>query len=83
MDRNKWSARQEFLVKELLLLRKESLQTQAKLAEKLKRPQTYVSKYELGERRLDLLEIHDICHACGTTLLDFIAKIEPDLKSTL
>jgi len=80
MDREKWSKRQEFLVGELRCLRKESQQTQAQVAKKLGRPQTYVSKYELGERRLDLLEIHDICQACGITLLQFIARIEPNLE---
>jgi len=80
MDRDKWGERQEFLKSELRLLRKESQQTQTEIALKLGRPQTYVSKYELGERRLDLLEVHDICHACDTTLVEFIQRIESHLK---
>jgi transcriptional regulator with XRE-family HTH domain len=80
MDRDKWSARQDFLQESLRELRKESQQTQVQLAKKLGRPQTYVSKYELGERRLDLFEINDICNACDSTLAEFIAKIEPQLK---
>lgn len=80
MDRDKWGARQEFLLKFLRDMRKESNQTQAEVAVKLHRPQTYVSKYELGERRLDLLEIYDICNACDVTLAEFLARIEPELK---
>ena len=80
MDRDKWSARQEFLWKLLRDIRKESNQTQTDLALKLKRRQTYVSKYELGERRLDLLEIYDICNACGVTLIELMERIEPELQ---
>jgi len=79
MDREKWSARQEFLWKLLRDIRKESGQTQTQLAIKLKRPQTYVSKYELGERRLDLLEIYDICNACGISIAELIQRAEPEL----
>ncbi|RLL51724.1 XRE family transcriptional regulator [Mariprofundus sp. EBB-1] len=80
MDRDKWSARQEFLWKLLRDIRKESNQTQTELALKLKRPQTYVSKYELGERRLDMLEIYDICNACDVTLAEFVERAEPKLQ---
>jgi transcriptional regulator with XRE-family HTH domain len=80
MDRDKWSARQEFLCKLLRNIRKESSLTQVQLALKLKRPQTYVSKYELGERRLDLLEIYDICIACDIPLGEFIERAEPEFQ---
>jgi len=80
MDLDKWSARQEFLCKELKALRKESNQTQVQLAKEIKRRQAYVSKYERGERRLDLLEIYDICNACGVTLAELVERIEPELK---
>jgi len=79
MDRERWSARQQFLWKVLRDLRTESNQTQKELAARLDRPQTYVSKYELGERRLDLFELFDICHACGVSLGELVKRIEPDL----
>lgn len=44
--------------------RKASL-TQAKLAKKLRRPQSYVSKYERGDRRLDVIEFLEIARAVG------------------
>ena len=80
MDRDKWSARQEFLWKLLRDIRKEHQLTQIELAEKLHRNQQYVSKYELGERRLDLLEIYDICNACGVTLAELVKRAEPELQ---
>ena len=46
------------------------------LAEKLQRPQSYVSKYESGERRLDLIEISEICKECNASLSEFVRVIE-------
>ncbi len=80
MDRNRWSERQQFLWKLLRCLRIESHQTQTELALKLRRPQTYVSKYERGERRLDLMELYDICNACGVTLIELVKRVESDLQ---
>ena len=39
--------------------------TQAQTAERLGRPQSFVSKYETGERRLDIVEFLQVCHVIG------------------
>lgn len=53
---------------------------QQDLAEKLAQPQSFVSKYESGERRLDLLEVRQICEALGISLRDFVERLEKSLK---
>ena len=55
-------------------LRTEAGLSQTELANKLDRPQTWVSNVELGERRLDLEELRQICEALGADLLDVVAR---------
>ena len=50
------------------------------LARLLGRRQAYVSKYELGERRLDLLELIAVCDSIGISLSDFVARFELERK---
>ncbi len=48
----------------------------ALVADKLGVNQTYVSKYEKGERRLDLIEFLEIAEAVGFDPLDFIKRLQ-------
>jgi transcriptional regulator with XRE-family HTH domain len=52
---------------------------QVDLAERLGQPQSFVSKYESGERRLDVLELRSLCKAVGITLGQFVARLEERL----
>lgn len=49
---------------------------QVDLAKRLRQPQSFVSKYESGERRLDLLELRQVCTAAGTSLEEFVKRFE-------
>ena len=53
---------------------------QIDLAKRLSQPQSFVSKYESGERRLDLIELRKICKALGISLGDFVRKLESVLE---
>lgn len=45
---------------------------QLHVAQRLKRPQPFVSKYESGERRLDVLEFIQICKAMKADALEIL-----------
>ena len=51
------------LMVKLVELRKQSGMTQSQLAKKLNKPQSFVAKYEGGERRLDVIEFIDVVKA--------------------
>lgn len=53
---------------------------QGDLAEKLRQPQSFVSRYESGERRLDLLELRQVCAVLGVSLTDFVRRFEDESK---
>jgi len=54
---------------------------QTDVADKLGKPQSFVSNYESGERRLDLLELQTVCEALDIKLLDFVRRFA-ELVST-
>lgn len=49
---------------------------QADLARRLGEPQSFVSRYESGDRRLDILELRRICETLGVSLTEFVARLE-------
>ena len=53
---------------------------QVELAEKLGVPQSFVSKYESGDRRLDVLELRQVCDALDISLQEFIQELENSLN---
>jgi transcriptional regulator with XRE-family HTH domain len=53
--------------------------TQAEVARRLGSPQSYVSKYETGERRLDFVETVFVCEALGISIEDFVKAFSAKL----
>jgi len=49
--------------------------TQIELAKKLKKPQSFVCKYEIGERRLDIIEFLTVCKALKIDAKKILAKL--------
>jgi len=76
-----YSAEQRVLQDLLRRLRTEAGLRQEEVAARLKTYQTFVSKYEAGERILDLPELGQVCEALGITLGDFVAKYEQELRN--
>lgn len=50
--------------------------TQAQLAARLDRPQSFVAKYEGGERRLDVIEFMEVAEAIGFDPAEFLGRFE-------
>ena len=59
----------------LITARKDADVTQDEVARRLDRPQSFVSKYENGERRVDIIEFIEIAEAIGFDPIAFIRKI--------
>lgn len=69
----------EIFQKALIDARQENALTQQEVALRLGKPQSFVSKYESGERRLDVVEFLAVCKALGIeprTILDKIGDYE-------
>lgn len=49
---------------------------QSDLAARLNEPQSFVSKYEAGERRLDVLELRHICKALEVSMVSVVEMLE-------
>ena len=50
--------------------------TQVQLAHKIGETQTFVSKCERGERRIDVIELRTFCQAFGVTMKQFMESLE-------
>lgn len=59
------SARHKRLIEESAAARQAAGLSQRALAAKLKRSNSYISKFEAGERRLEVCEFLEICAAIG------------------
>ncbi|MGA4196592.1 helix-turn-helix domain-containing protein [Ralstonia nicotianae] len=56
--------------------------TQVEVASRLNETQSFVSKCERGERRLDVIELRNWCIALGTTIGEFITSLEKAHRRT-
>ncbi|OGR47068.1 MAG: hypothetical protein A2X40_07670 [Elusimicrobia bacterium GWC2_65_9] len=61
-------------MKRLRQAREDADLSQTKVAKALRRPQTYVSKAEIGERRLDVLEVQEFAKLYHKPLSYFFPK---------
>lgn len=66
------------LIELLRTMREEAGLRQSDVARELDVNQTWVSKYELGERRLDILELAQVAKVLGASLTEIIAHLKLD-----
>lgn len=75
MQSNRFDPRYKKL-QELLRQHRQAQQlTQLQLAERLARPQSFVAKYENGERRLDLIEFLQVAEALDIDPIQFMRQL--------
>jgi transcriptional regulator with XRE-family HTH domain len=75
-----YEAPYQLVLKRIRAARRAADVTQAELASRLGTDQSFISKYERGERRLDVVELRAICLALGISLIDFLRDIEVELR---
>jgi transcriptional regulator with XRE-family HTH domain len=56
---------------------------QVDLAEKLGMPQSFISKIETGQRRLDIIELRNICSIFNITLPEFVKRLEKEINTSM
>lgn len=71
----------EVFLQHLKRLRIESGLTQAQCSEALGRPQSFMSDVERGVRRLDIVQLRDLCLVLGTDLASFSKAYELALEA--
>jgi transcriptional regulator with XRE-family HTH domain len=59
--------------------RKKAGLNQQAVAERLGRPQSYVAKYETGDRRLDVVEFVEVCRAVEADPLGLVQMVAATL----
>lgn len=75
MEKSIYSEQYQQLCALLRELRREAGLTQVEVAERLRVPQSFVSKYESGERRLDVVELKHVADALGSTLEIVVSRL--------
>jgi len=75
MGRSIHSSEQRRLRALLVEAREKAGLTQAEVARRLRRPQSFVAKYEGNERRIDVIEFIQIAKALGADPRDLLAAV--------
>ena len=75
MDNETYRSKYSRLLVKLRLAREEAGLTQAQVADALGKAQSFVSKIETGERRLDFIELQELCKLYGK----YISYFEEDI----
>lgn len=64
------------LIELLVQARQDAGLTQQQVADELGKPQSFVAKYENGERRLDVIELIDICRVIGASPVEIVETLQ-------
>ena len=76
MNKGRLRAKRRQLQKLLKEVRLEMGLRQEEVARALGQPQSFVSKYESGERKLDVIEFMDVCAVLGISPAELMNRVE-------
>lgn len=79
MDKSIHSRIYQRIIARLRTKREEKGISQKQLGDKTGYPQSYISKIETCERRMDVLELIKICEALDISFLTFVKEIDEDI----
>ena len=79
MTKSVFSRPYQVLIEELIAARKAAEMTQQQVADALGKPQSFVAKYENGERRLDVVEFLLVLDAVGILPDKIISTVRKNL----
>ncbi len=74
-----WDEQYKVLRTQLRSIRQKAKLTQQVLADKLNKPQSYISKIESGGRGCNLFEVRSICKVCKTDFMKFVSTLDKAL----
>lgn len=80
MEKSIYSRDYGILIERLRKAREDNGLTQIEIAERLGQTQSFVSKVERSERRIDVVELRAFCGAIGIDFPTFIRKLDSALK---
>lgn len=80
MTKSVFTKEYKFMLEQLVKARKKAGLSQRELSEKLNMPSSFVGKYELGERRLDIIEVLQIAMILNINTGRLIYEIEKVMK---
>jgi transcriptional regulator with XRE-family HTH domain len=75
MDKSRSTARYRRFLELMRNSRREANLTQQQLADRLAKSQSFIAKYEAGERRLDVVEFLTVAEAMGADPVGLIAEL--------
>lgn len=82
MDKSVYTDEYQVVIELLREFRQDAGLTQVDLAEQLGQSQSFVSKYERGDRRLDVIQLRTVCQTLGTDLPAFVTTLETRLRKS-
>ncbi len=83
MEKSIYSREYAIVLRLLRQTREDAGMTQLELARRLGHSQSFVTKMERGDRRIDIIQLRTICRILGSTLLLFTKRLERELSRTL